>query len=145
MEFLGIRNPPEFTMDIEQWTRETDADGEKMAVVIGQLLNNTYLNKVENERQDRVILVTLEADGWTGDQAPYTQTVTVPGACADGPDALLVSALEDGASLETQKAYTKVFGIVSSGTAILGDGVAVFKVYKRPETDITVGLRGVMP
>ena len=145
MEFLGIRYPPEFTMDIEQWTRETDADGEKMAVVIGQLLNNTYLNKVENERQDRVILVTLEADGWTGDQAPYTQTVTVPGACADGPDALLVSALEDGASLETQKAYTKVFGIVSSGTAILGDGVAVFKVYKRPETDITVGLRGVMP
>lgn len=145
MEFLGIRNPPEFTMDIEQWTRETDADGEKMAVVIGQLLNNTYLNKVENERQDRVILVTLEADGWTGDQAPYTQTVTVPGACADGPDALLVSALEDGASLEEQKAYTKAFGIVSSGTAALGDSVAVFKVYKRPETDITVGLRGVMP
>ena len=39
----------------------------------------------------------------------------------------------------------KAFGIVSSGTAVLGDGVAVFKVYKRPETDITVGLRGVMP
>lgn len=145
MEFLGIRNPPEFTMDIEQWTRETDADGEKMAVVIGQLLNNTYLNKVENERQDRVILVTLETDGWTGDQAPYIQTATVPGARADGPDALLVSALEDGASLEEQKAYAKAFGIVSSGTATLGDSVAVFKVYKRPETDITVGLRGVMP
>ena len=52
---------------------------------------------------------------------------------------------KDGASLEVQKAYMKAFGIVSSGTAVLGDGVAVFKVYKRPETDITVGLRGVMP
>lgn len=145
MEFIEVRNPPEFTMEVERWTRETDADGAAMAVVIGQLLNNTWFNKQENERQDRVILVTLAADGWTGEETPFTQTVTVTGARADGPDALLVSALEDGASLDTQKAYMKAFGIVSSGTAVLGDDVAVFKAYKRPETDITVGLKGVMP
>ena len=145
MEFIEVRNPPEFTMEVERWTRETDADGAAMAVVTGQLFNNTWFNKQENERQDSTALVTLAAGGWTGSAPPYVQSVAVAGASAEGPDALLVSALEDGASLETQKAYTKAFGIVSSGTATLGDGMAVFKVYKRPEVDITVGLRGVMP
>ena len=145
MEFIEVRNSPEFTMEVERWTRETDADGAAMAVVTGQLFNNTWFNKQENERQDSTALVTLAAGGWTGSAPPYVQSVAVAGASAEGPDALLVSALEDGASLETQKAYTKAFGIVSSGTATLGDGMAVFKVYKRPEVDITVGLRGVMP
>lgn len=140
-----IKNPPEFTTDIEQWTRETDADGAEMAKVIEKLLNNDVHASHVNERQDSTALVTLEAAGWAGEVPPYTQTVAVTGAAADGPDALLVSALEDGASPEIQKAYMKAYGIVSSGTATLGEGVAVFKVYKRPETDITVGLRGVMP
>ncbi len=142
---FAIKNPPEFTLDVEQWNRATRADGEEMAMVIEKLLNNDVHAKHMNERQDSTALVTLAAGGWAGEEAPYTQTVPVAGASADGPDALLVSALEDGASLETQKAYTKAFGIVSSGTATLGDGMAVFKVYKRPEVDITVGLRGVMP
>ena len=145
MEFIEVRNSPEFTMEVERWTRETDADGAAMAVVTGQLFNNTWFNKQENERQDSTALVTLAAGGWTGSAPPYVQSVAVAGASAEGPDALLVSALEDGASLEAQKAYMKAFGIVSSGTATLGDSVAVFKVYKRPEVDITVGLRGVMP
>lgn len=142
---FAIKNPPEFTLDVEQWDRTTRADGEKMSEVIEKLLNNDVHAKHMNERQDNTVLVTLEAAGWTGEVPPYTQTVPVTGAAADGPDALLVSALEDGASLAVQKAYMKAFGIVSSGTATLGDSVAVFKVYKRPETDITVGLRGVMP
>ena len=140
-----ISNPPVFTMDIEQWNRRTRANGDEMAKVIEKLLNNDVHANHVNERQDSTALVTLEAAGWAGEVPPYTQTVAVTGAAADGPDALLVSALEDGASLEAQKAYMKAFGIVSSGTATLGDSVAVFKVYKRPETDITVGLRGVMP
>ena len=37
----------------------------------------------------------------------------------------------------------KAFGIVSSGTASVGDGTATFKVYKKPVTDIVVGLKGV--
>jgi len=140
-----ISNPPVFTMDIEQWNRRTRANGDEMAKVIEKLLNNDVHANHVNERQDSTALVTLAAGGWTGSAPPYVQSVAVAGASAEGPDARLVSALEDGASLEVQKAYMKAFGIVSSGTAVLGDGVAVFKVYKRPETDITVGLRGVMP
>ena len=56
----------------------------------------------------------------------------------------MVSALADGASLEEQKAYIKAYGLICSGTGILGDGTATFKVYKKPAVDITVGLRGVM-
>ena len=61
MEFIEVRNPPEFTMEVERWTRETDADGAAMAVVTGQLFNNNWINKQDNERRDSTDLVTLEA------------------------------------------------------------------------------------
>lgn len=140
---FNIKNPPEFTLEVEQWNRETPADGGEMAKTIEKLLNNEIYNKKENERQDHVALVTLDKDGWSGTVPPYQQTVSVPGAAADR-EAFLLSALEDGAAAEVQKAYSKAFGIVSSGTAILGEGTATFKAYKRPETTITVGLKGVM-
>lgn len=86
--------------------------------------------------------VTLTVSGWTGSAAPYTQTVNVAGATAD-LEAIMVSALADGANAATQKAYIKAFGIISSGTASLGNGTATFKVYKKPESDCKVGLKGV--
>lgn len=86
--------------------------------------------------------VTLTASGWTGSAAPYSQTIEVAGATEE-MEAILVNALSPGANLDTQKAYTKAFGIISSGTAELGNGTATFKVYKKPATDCTVGLKGV--
>ena len=68
----------------------------------------------------------LLAAGWTGSEAPYQQIV-----------------LADGASEAAQKAYSKAFGIVSSGTGTTSAGSVTFKVYKKPTTDITVGLKGV--
>lgn len=98
---------------------------------------NRAINQINH-----VTEVTLTATGWTGSAAPYTQTITVSGATED-MEAIVVSALEDGATEGTQKSYSKAFGIVTSGTASLGDGTATFKVYKKPATDITVGLKGV--
>jgi hypothetical protein len=138
-----LKNPPEFTVEINQWTRETDADGAEMAKDIEKLLNNDFYLKTELERMDHVALAVLPASGWTGSSAPYIQTVSVEGAKEDR-DARLVSVLADGASLEVQKAYMKAFSLISSGTGVLGEGVATFKVYKKPATDITVGLLGVM-
>lgn len=93
-------------------------------------------------RVDHVAEVTLTAAGWEGSTAPYTQTVTVGGVTADD-NPILVSALADGATEATQKAYIKAFGIISSGTGTTGDGTVTFKTYKKPTTDITVGLKGV--
>lgn len=138
-----LKNPPEFTVEINQWTRETDADGAEMAKDIEKLLNNDFYLKTELERMDHVALAVLPASGWTGSSAPYIQTVSVEGAKEDR-DARLVSVLADGASLEVQKVYMKAFSLISSGTGVLGEGVATFKVYKKPTTDITVGLLGVM-
>ena len=138
-----LKNPPEFTVEINQWTRETDADGAEMAKDIEKLLNNDFYLKTELERMDHVALAVLPASGWTGSSAPFVQTVSVEGAKEDR-DARLVSVLADGASLEVQKAYMKAFSLISSGTGVLGEGVATFKVYKKPATDITVGLLGVM-
>lgn len=142
MGFIPVKNPPEFTEEVEQWTRETDADGVEMAKEIEKLLNNTIYNKSKTERLEHVTLVTLSATGWTGAAAPYIQTVTISDA-KESMEPILVSALADGASESVQKAYSKAFGIVSSGTASVGDGTATFKVYKKPVTDIVVGLKGV--
>lgn len=90
----------------------------------------------------RIIPVTLTAAGWSGSAAPYTQSASAAGITeADNP--MLVSMLADGADLDTQKAYSKAFGIVASGTAVTGNGTVTFKAYKKPETDIVVGLKGV--
>lgn len=93
-------------------------------------------------RLERTRTVNLSAVGWSGSAPPYIQTVSVPGATAES-EAILVSDLSDGASAATQRAYSKAFGIISSGTATLGDGTATFKVYKKPATDCVVGLKGV--
>ena len=137
-----IKNPPEFTVEIPQWDRDSLGDGIEMAKVPEALLNNEVYLKAIAERLEHVTLVTLPASGWTGDAAPFTQTVAVSGAI-EGMEPMLVSALEDGASAAEQKAYIKAYGIICSGTAELGDGAAMFSVYKKPASDITVGLKGV--
>ncbi|WP_124067380.1 hypothetical protein [Clostridium sp. E02] len=86
--------------------------------------------------------VTLTVSEWKGSSAPYYQTVTVEDATKDS-EAIVLSALEDGATATAQKAYSKAFGLVVSGTASLGTGTATFKVYKKPATDIKIGLKGV--
>lgn len=93
-------------------------------------------------QNDHVTEVTLTADSWIGNEAPYVQTVAIANARAD-LEAIVVSALEDGVSEAIQKTYSKAFGIVTGGTAVIGEGYATFKVYKKPANDITIGLKGV--
>ena len=119
-------------VDATAYTQEGDPFG----------ANDINATNAAINRQDHVTLFTLAADAWTGDEAPYEQTVPVEGVTAeDNP--MLVSALEDGVDLATQKAYSKAFGILAAGTGTTADGSVIFKVYKKPATDITVGLRGV--
>lgn len=75
-------------------------------------------------------------------ESRHAQTVAVEGVKADDSPTV-VSMLEDGASEEVQKAYSKAYGIITSGTGTTADGSVTFKVYKKPTTDITIGLKGV--
>lgn len=118
--------------DVTEYTQQGDSFGAKELNAIGEEVN----------RISDTVEITLSASGWTGNSAPYIQTVTVEGITEkDNP--ILVSALSDGADLATQKAYIKAFGIVSSGTGTTGSGTVTFKVYKKPATDIKIGLKGV--
>lgn len=101
-------------------------------------INNT--NAAVN-RLNHVTEITLNKNSWEGNFAPYTQSVSVSGITVDD-EPLVVSALVDGASVDTQKAYNKAFAILCAGTATTSDGKITFKVYKKPATTITVGLKG---
>lgn len=94
------------------------------------------------EDMNRVSICTLRANAWEGVNPPFSQTVSVPGIkAADNP--ILVSKLSVSANVETQKAYIKAFGLITAGTGQTGEGFVTFRVYKKPSTDVTIGLKGV--
>ncbi len=118
--------------DATEYTQEGDPFGAKELNEIGE-----EVNKIQAMKS-----VTLTASGWTGDAAPYSQTVAVDGITADD-NPIIVSMLADGSSVADQKAYIKAFGYIASGTATTADGSVAFKVYKKPAINITIGLKGV--
>lgn len=126
------------------WTSREQTDFDTWIASLKDIIDGDVAASLAEQiyRINSVTLVTLYASGWVGSSAPWTQAVNVGNAILDS-DAQLVSALMDGATVSAQKAYTKAFGIVSSGTASLGEGTATFKVYKKPVTDIVVGLKGI--
>lgn len=102
---------------------------------------NDVANKSYVDSKNKITSLTLIADNWVGDAAPYTQTVSVEGITAnDNP--ILVSMLAAGTNPDMQKEYNKAFGIISSGAGLTEDGSVTFCVYSKPTMDITIGLKG---
>lgn len=114
------------------YTQEGDSFGAKDINSITKSVNQI----------NHITEVTLTVAGWTGSTAPYEQVVAVSGIRADD-NPVLVSLLPDNASPATQNAYSKAFSRISAGSGTVVAGSITFKAYKKPATDITVGLKGV--
>ena len=135
-----IGDPPVFSTEIPKWDKQTDADGDAMGLVIEQLLNNTAYNKVQAERSRQYHEITLTASGWVGDSAPYTQTVVVDGMTdQDRPTPVFV---DDGENDQDSKSRQKAYGCITFFDSGNGTVTATCK-YQKPESDCTVGLKGV--
>lgn len=89
--------------------------------------------------------ITFAASGWTAsdDGTYYTQSATATQITADD-EPMVVKNLPYSTAASTAKAYNKAFGILTSGVGETADGVVNWKCYKKPATDITVGLIKVM-
>lgn len=138
------KNDAEWT----EWITENDTDFKNWIADLKDILGDDVAASLADQilqikkRMIEFTQVTLTADGWTGDAAPYSQTVDAS-TIVETDNPLLISALEDGAAPDVQKAYNKAFGIVASGTGTTGNGSITFKVYKKPVSDITVNLKMV--
>ena len=82
--------------------------------------------------------VALPASGWSSSY-PYTQTVAVTGF-TDADEPVMTMLISDTASADQVKAYKKAFGLIFAGE--VSESGATFYASKKPETDITVGLKG---
>ena len=140
MEFCKIKNPPEYTQEVERWTKDTDADGDQMAVVIEQLLNNTLYNKTLEERRQQPVLVNLSASGWSR-ETPYIQRVAVSGVKASDNPTVHPCIPKELAPAEV-KLKRKLISMITDGESEDGH-VTFYCGEKRPTEDFSVYLRGV--
>lgn len=135
-----IKNPPQFTVELTQWDKETLADGEEMAKEIEKLLNNDVYMKRKMETHENEVEITLPASDWSG-SAPYTQTVDVPGI-KEADKVQLMSAVKKDTPAETVKVWDKMAGMIKAGEALDGQ-VAFYCPIKKPTEDFNIKLVGV--
>jgi len=87
-------------------------------------------------------IVNLIAEEWTGDEAPYSQTVNVTGMTSELLCELF-SACSKSATVAERKAYNKAYAIVASGYAETADGSVMFYANEKPSIDIAVRIKSI--
>ena len=101
---------------------------------------NDQISSVKAGAIDQI--VNLTAAGWTGDTAPYSQTVNVTGM-TDELLCELFSACPKSATVAEREAYNEAFALVASGYAETADGSATFLVDEKPAIDIGVRIKSI--
>lgn len=140
MAFCNVNNPPEYSMEIRKWDRDTLADGQEMAVEIEQLFNNTFYNKMVQEQHENPIEISLPAAGWSN-TIPYSQKVAVVGIKASDNPVLNPCTPKNLEPAEV-KIRRKMAGMITDGET--EDGYVTFYCgEKKPTVDFSIYLRGV--
>ena len=87
-------------------------------------------------RSSEGIKITLLADNWVGESAPYSQTVAVEGMTADRT----FSAPTSGDNSQGVLAVSEALGLLCGAES--AEGSVTFYASQKPEIDLTVILRG---
>jgi len=101
---------------------------------------NDQISSVKTGAIDQI--VNLTAAGWTGDAAPYSQTVNVTGM-TDELLCELFSACPKSVTVAEREAYNEAFALVASGYAETADGSATFLIDEKPAIDIGVRIKSI--
>lgn len=117
----------------------TTASGMALDARMGKTLSD-QIALVKTGAIDQI--VNLMAAGWTGDTAPYSQTVNVTGM-TDELLCELFSACPKSATVAEREAYNEAFALVASGYAETADGSATFLVDEKPAIDIGVRIKSI--
>ena len=117
----------------------TTASGMALDARMGKTLSD-QIASVKAGAIDQI--VNLTAAGWTGDAAPYSQTVNVTGMTSELLCELF-SACPKSATVAEREAYNEAFALVASGYAETTDGSATFLVDEKPAIDIGVRIKSI--
>ena len=117
----------------------TTTGGMALDARMGKTLSD-QISSVKTGAIDQI--VNLTAKGWTGDAAPYSQTVNVTGMKEDLLCELF-SACPKSATVAEREAYNEAFALVASGYAETANGSATFLVDEKPAIDIGVRIKSI--
>lgn len=108
------------------------------------LMSSADKSKLDGLASSEILYATFTASGWYGSASPYTQTISVEGITAED-DVYIDRSVDYTASEATITAYNKAFGIIGSGVGQTIDGGIEWKVFKKPEIDVTVAITYAEP
>lgn len=116
-------------------------------VTAGTVNENNYYFITDDANTSPTLIqyVTFAASGWTTNSSSgtYTQTVTASQiTAADEP--MIIKSKDINVGATEAKAYNKAFSILCDGAGETGNGTVTWVCYKKPVTNITVGLIKVL-
>lgn len=118
--------------DVTQYTQEGDIWGAGDANTFGQAINDNAENIETRAPKSVIKTATLTAAGWSGNAAPYTQTLTVAGIIANTNG--FIDFVHAGV-LDAEKQRKKAWNCVSLFEN--GNGTIKFTCLERlPEIDL---------
>lgn len=122
--------------DVTQYTQVGDVWGAGDANNFGQAINDNAENIETRALKSAIKTATLTASGWSGNTAPYTQTVAVDGIKAN-TNALI--EYEHASALDTETARARAWGYIDYFTQANGT-ITAHCLKRLPVVDLPVAL-----